>query len=142
VPLAYATSADLLARLQGDDDAATLPANAGRLLRAASAVVRRYTRAAWYATDADGYPTDERVRAAFRDATTIHAAALAAAGIDPDAPAGGRVIASKSNGPASVTYADADGEAAARGALLSRPVLEAAQVLDDLGLHTAPAVFG
>lgn len=140
--LIYATDADLLERMRQDDPNAELPSNAGRLLRAASYVVRRYTRSAVYAVDDDGYPSDPRVRAGFRDATTAQAAALAAAGIDPDAPNGGRVIASKGVGPASVTYAGADTEAATRAALLTWPSLEAAQALDDLGLTSAPWVVG
>lgn len=47
----------------------TAPANAVRLLARASRLVSAATRAALYDTDPAGYPSDEDVREAFRDAT-------------------------------------------------------------------------
>lgn len=46
----------------------TAPAGAGRLLARASRLVSAATKAAIYDTDPAGYPSDEDVREAFRDA--------------------------------------------------------------------------
>ncbi len=61
------------------------PENAAGLLRSASSLVGRYTRAALYRTTAEGLPSDQVVAEAFRDATTSQAAFWASNGIDPSA---------------------------------------------------------
>lgn len=76
----YAT-ADDLAEWWGK----AAPDNATGLLRSASSLVGRYTRAAVYATTYEGMPDDPDVAEAFRDATTSQAAFWASNEIDPSA---------------------------------------------------------
>lgn len=76
--LVYAT-ADDLATFTGQD----APANADRLLKGASALVRVATRAALYDTTTEGLPSDTDIAEAFRDATSAQAAEWARRGIDP-----------------------------------------------------------
>jgi hypothetical protein len=144
----YATRDDLLAFLREDDAAAVLPAKAGRLLRKASALVTRSMHGALYDTDAEGMPLHGPILAAFREATCTQAAALAAAGIDPDteglrsetAP----VLSAKSLGPKSEQYAVYEGivvgEAERRLGLLSGLTDEARAPLDALGLYRGVVV--
>jgi hypothetical protein len=125
VTLVYADSADLTAWT-----GTAAPSNATVLLRSASLLVRRATRSAVYAVDGTGLPADTSVSGAMRDATCAHAAALAAAGVDPLAAGteAGAVSAS-SIGSASVTFADSAAAAAARARLSDRLVPEALAVL-------------
>jgi hypothetical protein len=70
--LVYATLADMA----GYAPAGTkLPdaTEAVRVLTSASKFIRRATKTAIYATDVDGYPTDVKIRQAFRDATCAQA---------------------------------------------------------------------
>jgi hypothetical protein len=78
--LIYATPGDLTS-WSGNP----APDNATGLLRSASSLVGRYTRAARYRTTTDGLPSDPPVAEAFRDATTAQAAFWATNGIDPNA---------------------------------------------------------
>lgn len=129
----YATSAEL-ATWTGT----AAPANAAALLRAASLRVREATSSALYETDATGKPTDADLLQAVKDATCSHAAALAAAGIDPAAAGTDAQVASTSIGSASVSYAGADGAAKARLALTYSLCPEGVTILRDAGLYGNP----
>ena len=79
--LIYASSDDLTS---GETPWLTAtPTNAGSLLRSASLIVSRETKAAFYDTDSDGYPTDTVTREAFRQATCAQVAGWVSLGIDP-----------------------------------------------------------
>lgn len=82
------------------------------LLRHASGLVRDATSALVYPVDADGMPTDERVRSKFREATCEHAMQCHLEGIDPRRGPSQvkREIQSRSlsSGGRSETYAAAD----------------------------------
>jgi len=129
----YATPEDLAVWLEPDP----VPANANRLLRAASALVRRDTAGAVYSTDADGTPTRPVVATAFLEATLAQVEAWAANGIDPAKGVAQlpRVIQSKGADGRSVTYADGGGRAALE-ALASGSVLvdQARTILGNAGL--------
>lgn len=72
--LVYATRTELVdyapaavkARVPDDPEAT-------RLLTSASKAIRRATKTAIYSVDVDGYPTDTKIREAFRDATCAQA---------------------------------------------------------------------
>lgn len=68
--MSYATLGQLAGYIH-DDEGATgqLPPDAPRLLKRASELVQDSTVTAWYATDADGNPTDARTISAFQNAT-------------------------------------------------------------------------
>jgi hypothetical protein len=68
--MSYATLGQL-AGYMFDDETATgrLPTDASRLLKRASELVQDYTVTAFYASDAEGNPTDERTISAFQNAT-------------------------------------------------------------------------
>lgn len=72
---AYATTADL-ANYTGEAP----PANAGQLLRDASASIDGLLIGAWYRTDEQGLPTDPQVAEALLDATVVQAAHAAETG--------------------------------------------------------------
>lgn len=138
--LIYATSADLTAWT-----GSAAPDNADQLLRTASLAVANATRAARYDVDGTGMPTDAKTLQAFKDATCAHAAALAAAKVDPAA--GGvlaaNVATSKKVGSASIDYAGAGTATSAKAALLSGLAPEAARILRQAGIAaTAPWVSG
>lgn len=81
--LIYATTADLI---DGDVpwvDAGACPDNIGSLLRSASLLIARETKAAFYDTDDDGMPTDDAVRDAFRQATCAQVTLWISLRIDP-----------------------------------------------------------
>lgn len=143
--LIYATSADLV---DPPWSLSTLPANVDQLLAAASLLVLGATRSAVYRTDADGYPLDPVVRAAFRDATCSQVTTWIALGIDPAAAgadaatSSGRVAASKSLGPASVSYVGVEGAVAARARLATELSDAAALILSTAGLDTRVRVLG
>jgi len=80
VPLVYATADDLTTFL---GEAA--PANADRLLKGASNLVRTATRAALYDVTSAGLPSDPDVAEAFRDAACAQAAEWIDKGVDPGA---------------------------------------------------------
>lgn len=102
----YATAEDYTAWTGSADAPANLPA----LLRAASGLIARQTRAARYHTDpATHLPVDVTLRDALRDATCAQAATWAALAIDPlKGPAGAASgsVQSSSIGGASVTRSD------------------------------------
>jgi hypothetical protein len=129
----YATPADLGVWLDPDP----APANANRLLRSASGLVRNATAGARYAVDADGLPTDPRIATAFLEATLAQAEAWAANGIDPTKGVAQlkRTVQSKSADGRSVTYADNGGRAALE-ALASGTELvgQARSILSNAGL--------
>lgn len=129
----YATPDDLGVWLDPDP----VPANANRLLRAASGLVRSTTAGAVYHADAEGLPTSSRVATAFLEATLAQAEAWAANGIDPAKGVAQlkRVVQSKGADGRSVTYADNGGRAALE-ALASGSVLvdQARTILSNAGL--------
>lgn len=130
--LTYATSSDLLNWSGG-----TAPTNADQLLRTASILVRKATITATYTVDTAGLPTDADVLQAFKDATCAHAAAMAAALIDPLA--GGATTtagtkAAKKVGTASIEYAGTQQAAAARALLAVELAPEALDILQQAGL--------
>ncbi|PSK95774.1 hypothetical protein CLV30_12826 [Haloactinopolyspora alba] len=137
--LTYATETDLTASPWGIDP---VPANVAALLRSASLLVRRKTRTAVYATDADGYPSDTGLRQAFTDATCAQAASWAAAGIDPTGGTAGAkqtAVTSKGIGSASLSYAGGAAAADARARALDTLCPDAATVLVTAGvLHGEP----
>jgi hypothetical protein len=127
--LVYATSAEL-AIWTG----ASAPSNAVALLRTASILVRRATRSAVYSTGSDGAPDDDDLADVFSDATCAHAAAMAAAVVDPLAAGTETVVASSSIGSASVSTLASPGAEAARLSLSTTLCPEATAILDDAGL--------
>lgn len=87
----FATPQQLADYLNPDEAPGTVepPANAARLLRAASREVSRITVASEYATDVNGMPTDPAITAAFREATCAQAEWAIANGDDTgDGPGG------------------------------------------------------
>lgn len=140
--LVYATSSDLQTWT-----GTTPPANADQLLRTASMLVRKATMTAYYAVDGDGMPTDPAKRQAFEDATCCHAAAMAAAGIDPLA--GGVVtkttaaVVAKRIGTAHIEYAGAATAAAARAQLAVELAPDAYRILQQAQvIPAAPWTIG
>lgn len=119
------------------------PANVGRLLAAASRLVRRATLTARYAVDTTGAPTDETIAAVFRDATCAQVLAWTTADVDPAA--GGvqlqaAPVQSKRLGSGGVTY-DTSASASvtamnARAAVATTLSEDAALILADAGLLT------
>lgn len=130
--LLYATETDLIAWVAPDDH----PANARRLLRSASLLVRRATMTAVYATASGGLPSDPDLVTAFRDATCAQAAAWVAQGIDPAGGAAGTsgVPTSSSIGGGSVSYAVPPAALDARATAASQLCDEALAILTDAGL--------
>lgn len=143
--LVYATVEDLAEELWSVTDP---PANVGQLLASASLLVLGATRSAVYRTDVDGYPHDDVVRAAFRDATCSQVTTWIALGIDPAAAgadaatSSGRVSASKSFGPASVSYVGVEGAVAERARVATGLTDAAALILATAGLDTRVRVTG
>lgn len=134
--LVYATVADLTAVL---GEATPDDATATRMLRTASGLVRRATRAALYNTTATGLPSDPDVAEAFRDATTAQVQAWVTLGVDP---LGGPAAVtgtpqSSSIGPASVNYGTRPGADQDRVDTLTALVPDAADYLDATGLPVA-----
>lgn len=122
---------------------ATAPADAAGLLRSASHLVRSETKRARYATDDEGYPTDTKLRTAFREATCAQAAYWSASQIDPALGAAGvkPLAASKSIGGASIAYSvyAATAEARANSAGALGP--DAFYILEDAGLLAGDVVL-
>ncbi|NMF29595.1 hypothetical protein [Cellulosimicrobium aquatile] len=143
--LVYAASADLV---DPPWSLSTLPANIDQLLAAASLLVLGATRSAVYHTDAAGYPLDQVVRTAFRDATCSQVRTWIALGVDPAAAgadaatSSGRVVAAKSFGPASVSYVGVEGAVAERARLATGLTDAAALILATAGLDTRVRVLG
>jgi hypothetical protein len=135
----YATPAQLANYLAGNEldhtPAPEPPADAAVLIRQASSLVRRTTKAAVYLTDVDGMPVDPVLIEAMAYAT---AAAWSLAGINPMAGRSGvaPAIAAKTGGGVSVQYASYADDAKARSDLASGDVLasESWRALDDAGL--------
>lgn len=137
--LIYATTAQLTTWL-----GVASPSNATSLLRSASILVRRATLTAVYDIATGGMPTDADLVAALKDATCSQAATWIALAIDPaqGVAGAGKVVAAKSIGSASVTYATVNAAQAMADAseFLSQ---EAWLILSDVGLTSGtPAVFG
>lgn len=122
------------------------PTNAAALIRQASALLRRETRTAVYATDTTGKPTDPAIVEGFRDVVCAQVAAWTTAGIDPAAVTAGTSgaggVASKALGEQSVSYAGAD--AAAQRRLWAATHLDpvAADILNGLPLWSGVQVIG
>lgn len=100
----YATPDDLV-----PDWMATVPDRAPALIRAASGLVEDATLLARYAVDADGYPTNPRIAAAFRNAVCQQVTIWVAAGLDPDKGLTGQDphLTGESAGSGSVNYSGA-----------------------------------
>ena len=138
--LVYATPEDLV-----PDWAAIAPANAAVLLRFASTLVRRATLTAWYTVDTTGAPTDLTVVEAMRDATCSQVATWIALSIDPakGAADGGKTVAAKSIGSASVQYSTYASTVEARARAATQLSQDALLILADAGLIGAhPDVTG
>lgn len=136
MPLVYATPEQLTTFL-----GAPAPANAAKLLRAASALVRSATRTAIYTVTATGIPSDPDVAEAFRDATCAQAEAWITLGIDPTAgPAGvGGTPQSSSIGGASINYGPrAAAQDQDKADTLTRLVPDALWYLDSAGVLSGP----
>ncbi|MFD4992835.1 hypothetical protein ACFWH7_04430 [Cellulosimicrobium cellulans] len=143
--LVYATAADLA---EPPWSIQSPPSNVDQLLASASLLVLGATRPAVYDTNPEGYPTDDVVREAFRDATCSQVTTWIALGIDPAAAgadaatSSGRVAASKSFGPASVSYVGVEGAVAARARLATGLTDAATLILSTAGLDTRVRVTG
>lgn len=134
--LLYATTADL-----AEFTSEPAPANADRLLKGASALVRIATRTALYDTDSTGLPTDPDIVEAMRDATCAHAAEWARRGIDPASGVTPAVPKSSSIGPASVNWGTTGG--LSDEDTLVQLVPDASWYLDAAGLlNGTPVVWG
>ncbi|WP_127572774.1 hypothetical protein [Georgenia faecalis] len=136
----YATPADLATGDWLEDT----PANAARLLRAASTLVANATRTAVYDVDTDGMPTG-RAAEAMRDATCAQAATWVALGIDPAkgrADDGSKTVAAKTIRGASFQYAVYASTAEARQAAATTLTDEAILILRDAGLTATVSVVG
>lgn len=122
---------------------AAVPANAAGLLRSASGLIRSETKTAIYSTDADGYPTDTALIAAFMEATCAQAKFWIDHKIDPSLGAAGvaPLAASKSIGGASIQYSTyvSTAEARANAAGVLGP--DAWYILSDAGLLGNPVVL-
>lgn len=143
--LVYATAEDLA---EPPWSVESPPANVGQLLASASLLVLGATRSAVYDANSEGYPYDLVIRAAFRDATCSQVTTWIALGIDPAtagadaATSSGRVAASKSFGPASVSYVGVEGAVATRARLATGLTDAAALILTTAGLDTQVRVTG
>ena len=143
--LVYATVEDLAAEPWSIE---APPTNVDQLLAAASLLVLGATRSAVYRTDVDGYPSDPVIRLAFRDATCSQVTTWIALGIDPAAAgadaatSSGRVTASKTFGPASVSYVGVEGAVAERARVAKGLTDAAALILSAAGLDTRVRVLG
>ncbi|MFE3052365.1 hypothetical protein [Nocardia sp. NPDC059239] len=133
--LVYATPDDLM---DGWLDEPPETAEALRLIRAASRLVRKATRCDLYHVDPSGLPTDPDIIEVMRDATCAHAAMWKRAGINPDAGTAGRQIAIKAQTAdgGAVTYADGP-SAAEISASLSRLSTQALDILREAGMASA-----
>lgn len=143
--LVYATAEDLA---EPPWSVESPPANVDQLLASASLLVLGATRSAVYDANPEGYPYDLVIRAAFRDATCSQVTTWIALGIDPAtagadaATSSGRVAASKSFGPASVSYVGVEGAVATRARLATALTDAAALILTTVGLDTRVRVTG
>lgn len=140
--LKFATALDLARFIHGDTaTAAQAPDGAEMLLRHASMTIRRATRNALYDIDADGYPTDSEVSAAFRDATCAQAWAASELKVNPATGSAGVTaeVTTKSLGSASVSYSVNNMAAAYRDGVANGRYLSpmAYGILSDAGLIEA-----
>lgn len=108
------------------------------LITRASMLMRRATRTAFYAVDASGMPTGEKILRAFREATAAQVQAWVEAGVARDLSTGGAntsaTVRSSSNNGSSITV-DTSLADAARLRLLGGGLSEgAALILEDAGL--------
>ena len=109
-----------------------------RMINLASAIMRRETRGAIYSVNEAGMPTDERIRDAFKYATSAQVQAWVEADITDQLSTGGAtseaLVASSSNNGSSVTM-DYSESAKAREHLLGGGLaLGAMLLLEDAGL--------
>lgn len=137
----YAGGADLRAKATTETVAAIdglQGVQLDRLLTYSSRVVRHATRAAIYPTDANFLPSDPAHKAAFTEATALHALALIEGGLVDDVLTGGlkadASVSSTSENGASLTFDNSAQDLAMarlRAGMLSN---EAEWVLRDAGL--------
>jgi len=117
------------------------PDNAARLLRGASMLVRRATRAALYDTTSAGLPSDPDTAEAFKDATCAQAAEWARRGIDPATGVTPAKPASSSIGGASINWGTPGGLSDQDA--LEQLIPDALWYLDSAGLLSGqPIVWG
>lgn len=123
---------------------ANLPAPLPVLLREASRMVRRASITGIYNVADDGTPSDQTVIDAFRDATCAQVSGWVALKVNPLA--GGvdqsRVIMNKSLDGASISYANAQSQAAEAADAARYLVPAAVQILRDANLIRSPLVYG
>lgn len=102
--IVYASSDDLTAWL-----GTTAPANADRLLRAASTLITEFIACDIYRVDDNGLPLDPVLLQATNDATCAQAETWITLGIDPagGSAGAGRVLTSSKIGTGSVAYTTA-----------------------------------
>lgn len=145
MPLIYATTEDVKAQapthLLDDVD----PKKITRLLRLASAVVGKATRAAIYNTEANGLPSDADKREAMRDATVYQLIAWVEAGVHEEILTNGATsqpsVSSSSINGSTVSF-DNTQSAESRAHLLAGGLgVEALLILDEEGLlHGLPSI--
>lgn len=108
------------------------------LITRASMLMRRYTKSAIYDVDEYGMPQNQRVMAAFRDATSAQVLAWVEAGIVGELSTGGANIeasvASSSNNGSSVSFDNSVATAARTRLLAGEPSEGALLILGDAGL--------
>ncbi|NKS58892.1 hypothetical protein GS504_15645 [Rhodococcus hoagii] len=137
--LIYATREDLGEWLNPVPD----EQNAKALLREASALVRKATRADRYEPTPAGMPADAFIRDAFRDATCAQVSEWVTAELDPVAGLAGQELQEVASSIAggSVTL-DASGQAEARARALTELCPRGVDILRNEGLGNAhPAVY-
>lgn len=139
----YATADDLRSYVGSEESPATI-ANADDLLNQASRDVRRATRAAVYAVDADSMPTPGPIADALHDATVLQAAALHSIGWAraTEATKARPNVVSKSMGGVSVTYERSSGQQRADALAGGDLDADALQVLEDAGLLVTGVISG
>lgn len=109
-----------------------------RMINYASALMRRETRGALYSVDETGMPTNERIRDAFKYATSAQVQAWVEADIVDQLDTGGAtseaLVASSSNNGSSVTMDYSESTKARENLLGGGLALGAMLLLEDAGL--------
>lgn len=118
------------------------PDVAEKLIARASRLARQATITARYDVDDNGAPTDETIAAAFRDAVCSQVETWTALDIDPakGAADGGKAVAAKSFGGASIQYSTYASTVEARARAATQLSLDAHIILAEAGLTNMGAV--
>lgn len=105
------------------DDLDEPPKNAQSQIRIASSLVDDATFTAFYSVDAEGMPTNEDIKARFKDAVVAQVAYWSELGVNPALGIAGvqteRVATSKSIGSASISYEDSERSSLAKSNALN-----------------------